>query len=99
MPRRWEVTDSATDCWAMGSDDSGDKALDSSVLSRCTACNGRWFAMEGSAIKHPTAKNGRLSNGRLGDGRLCDKALDGSVIKRWTDSTLIDDGQCLDVGR
>ena len=55
--------------------------------------------MDGSAIKHPTAKNGRLSNGRLGDGRLCDKALDGSVIKRWTDSTLIDDGQCLDVGR
>jgi len=83
----------------MGSDDSGDKALDSSVLSRCTACNGQRLAMDASVIKHWMAKNGRLSNGRLGDGQLCDKALDGSAIKRWTDSTLMDDGQCLGVGR
>ncbi len=99
MPRHWEVTDSATVCWAMGSDDSGDKALDGLVLSRCTACNGRWLVMDSSAIKRWTAKNGQLSNGRLGDGRLGDKALDGSAIKRWTDSTLLDDGQCLGVGR
>ena len=76
--------DSATDGWAMGSDDSGNKALDSSAMSRCTARNGRQFAMDGSAIKCWTAKNGRLGNGRLDDGQLCDKALDGSAIRRWT---------------
>ena len=82
MPQRWEVTDSATDCWAMGSDDSGVKALDGSVLSQCTACNGLRLTMDGSVIKRWTAKNGWLSNGRLGDGQLCDKALDGLATKR-----------------
>ena len=99
MPWRWEVTGSATDCWAMGSNDSSDKALGGLVLSRCTACNGRRLALDGSAIKRWTAKNGRLSNGRLGNGQLCGKALDGWAIKHWTDSTLMDDGQCLGVGR
>ena len=84
MPRRWEVMDSATDGWAMGSDDSGNKALDGSAMSRCTARNGRRFAMDGLAIKRWTAKNGRLGNGRHDNGQLCDKALDGSAIRRWT---------------
>ena len=73
------MTDSATDGWAMGSDDSGDKALDGSAMSRCQ------LAMDdGLAIKRWTAKNGRLCNGLLGNGQLCDKALDGSAITRWT---------------
>jgi len=77
----------------MGSNDSGNKTLDGSVLSQCTACNGQRLAMEGSAIKRGAAKNGWLSNGWLGDGQLCNKALDSSTIKRWMDSTLMDDGQ------
>ena len=46
--------------------------------------------MDGLAIKHWTAKNGRLGNGRLGDGQLCDNTVG---------SMLMDDGQCLGVGR
>ena len=84
MPWRWEVMDSATDGWAMGSNDSGNKALDGLALSRCTSCNGRRLAMDGSAIKRWTAKNGRLGNVRLDNGQLCDKALDGLAIRRWT---------------
>ncbi len=61
-------------------------------MSRRTARNGRGLAMDGSAIKHWTANNGRLGNGRLGDGKLCDKALDGSAMKRWMA------GQCCNGG-
>ena len=68
----------------------GDKVLDGSALSRCTACNGQRLAMDGLAIKHWTAKYGRLGNGRLGDGQLCDNTVG---------SMLMDDGQCLGVGR
>jgi hypothetical protein len=55
--------------------------------------------MDGLAINHWTAKNGWLSNGRLGDGQLCDKMVGCSGIKRWKDLMLMNDGQCLGVGR
>jgi hypothetical protein len=40
--------------------------------------------MDVLAIKHRTAKNGRLGNGWLGDGQLCNKAQVGSAnLMNW----------------